>query len=251
MLISETKLKQIISESIKKIINEALIIEPYLKEIETCAINLKNALDNFKIEMDKWEEEETEDGSIAYFRYVGQLCGANIVLIRNPWNYQVNAAYSESSNEFWIFCRGKESVEWFKEKLSHELTHKLDSELGYASSNQYNAYEMNEDENLPRCFNYLLYRLWNPSEFNAHQVQAINGSFGTLKYEIKKLWEMWENCSEFDENNEIWNYIGKAYLNKPNDTSYSIRKFFLNRTSQLIEKYKEKMYRKISNLNQK
>lgn len=233
--------KIIITEQQEKFLLERLSVEPYFKSIDDISITIKNELDSFKDNIGTWNtEEDDETGNVAYFKNIGILNGVNIVLIRNSHEYSSRGAYNSDNNEIWIICRGYESLAQIKSTLSHEFTHYLDNKRGRLSSLDFNAYEMSWDDDLPRCFEWIFYCLWNETEFNAHRTIALNGEYAVNKY-LRELWECICECKEYQYNDEVWNVI-KNYINK---NVSNIRKYFFKHTIWLYKKFSIKIKKEL------
>ena len=243
---------------------EALAIEPYINDIramaEKCvemANEFKNVVESSGLdemmfselpeEVGDWQYDgDLEDETIfSYSKYAGEIgdTGVYVVLIYRPEEYRNQASFNAGgeNGEIWLVVKGNDDVNKVYYSLAHEMIHALDYQRGLCGFG-YNSAWMRDDEKLPECIEWIFYYLWNTSEFNAHQVDALK------KANPKDVYAYWKRtfdkligeASELTDDNEIWVYIWKTYISKnenSNVTPKQARDYFMKKTWYLVDKF--------------
>lgn len=238
----------IITESqFKRLITEALAIEPYLDEIwrisqEICGLFSKRPDPSY------WTYMPNLFGlGPAYIRFMGKISDVPIyaTAFENEDNY-FDGGYVEEAEVIFVTPIESNNARAYFETLAHELTHHIDLNRAVSVNTHFNSLEMEADEKLPEEFFILLYYLWDNTEFNAHQTLILRKDYNTIKEQIYFLKKAINRLQIFTSNHPIWQYIGSKYLGMEGATGQKVRKYFITKTEKLLKKFEEKVYRKFS-----
>ena len=187
------------------------------------------------------EDYDEENDRLKYFTPVTYPGFPTVILIRDPWNYAHNAAYNQGSNEIWLVCRGNETPEKVHSRLYHEMIHYLDD-------TRYNSLRTahENDDTLPRCFNWVFYVLWNKNELRAHAYQwARYGREGAQWTYRKKLLDEVANCLDYPEDDPVWQSVSK-YVWGERRNAYNTRNKFISRTRYLLDVFYKLMMKNVT-----
>ena len=238
----------IITESqFKRLITEALAIEPYLDEIWRIS---QEIYASFMKKNDPlyWTYMPNLFGlGPAWIRCMGKIAGVPIyaTVFKNEDNY-FDGGYVEGAEVIFVTPIKTNNARAYFETLAHELTHHMDLNRAVSINTHFNSPEMEADENLPEEFSILLYYLWDNTEFNAHQTLILRNDYNTIKEQINFLKKVINRLQIFTSNHPIWQYLGAKYLGMEGVAGQKVRKYFIMKTEKLLKKFEEKVYRKFS-----
>ena len=238
----------IITESqFKRLITEALAIEPYLDEIWRISQEIYGLFSK-RLDPLYWTYMPNLFGlGPAYIRFMGKIAGVPIyaTAFEDEDNY-FDGGYIEEAEVIFVTPIKNNNARAYFETLAHELTHHMDLNRAVSVSTHFNSLEMEADEKLPEEFFILLYYLWDNTEFNAHQTLILRKDYSTIKKQICFLKKAINRLQIFTSNHPIWQYLGAKYLGMEGATGQKVRKYFITKTEKLLKKFEEKVYRKFS-----
>lgn len=238
----------IITESqFKRLVTEALAIEPYLDEIWRISQEIYTLFTK-RLNPSDWSYMPNLFGlGPACIRFMAEIAGVPIyaTVFENEDNY-FDGGYVEEAEVIFVTPIKSNNARAYFETLAHELTHHIDLNRAVSVNTHFNSLEMEADEKLPEIFFILLYYLWDNTEFNAHQTLILRKDYNTIKEHIYLLKNAIKKIQIFTSNHPIWQYLGAKYLGMEGTTGQKVRKYFITKTEKLLKKFEEKVYRKFS-----
>ncbi len=247
-------LDSIISNAIKKSINEKLEIESF------CNIDLNDIAK-------KMFDMYNYGGGNDVIEMNGHTYYLSIYISSNDLGYGTGSFFANDIH-FTLPPKKNFSVNYFKTLIAHELTHAFnkDNRIHYYITNKGKAYcykrpshdymklpfSTNEpnDFNVIDCFQDILYRLWDEDERTAYLTHAYLGIEEVKKYinrlqmEIQKL----EDDSTFDD--KMWLSMLQSFgvIGHLKGRGKNIKRKFINKSRYLLDWYSKKLISNAYNL---
>lgn len=240
----------IITESqFKRLITEALAIEPYLDSIWELSEKLNNIFKDFDVK--GWDYTPNLFGCLgdSYMKPVGSLGDTTVcalVVGNNDINYR--GGFVPDLNTIFVTYNGDDTRTYF-DTLAHELTHKIDTNNSNVKMRTFDSMSMFNDFFIPREIAIILYQLWDNTEFNAHQTIILSNNLNLVKKRVNFLKTILNEISSYDEDSPMWRLLGARYLNIRNWDAPKIKKYFISKSYKLLKSFTAKVYRKFSKYN--
>ena len=176
MKLNESDIRLMVESCLRKVLNEGLLNEAYPidEELEdkiwSISLYLEEVLSKETFPKDAipegWTQTEYDKENNIKCSKTFEFEEFPPVVLKVPMFSVARGAYEDNLNEIWLFVEPKERAEDIFDVLYHETIHYVDI-MRYKMPHRH-GHDMDElPNNIPYCFKYIFYHLWNKFELRA------------------------------------------------------------------------------------